>query len=46
LQRAQPTVIVPQRQSSILFSYPVAVPCPGVDSPTFGHGVLNLLVWR
>jgi len=46
LQRAQPTVIVPQRQSSILFSYPVAVPCPGTDSPTFGHGVLNLLVWR
>ncbi|MFH0973372.1 MAG: hypothetical protein V1817_01115 [Candidatus Micrarchaeota archaeon] len=38
---------IPAKESyAIVFNYPIAVPCPDSGSPTFGHGLMNIIVWR
>lgn len=38
--------LLPQPPEAIVYSYPVAVPCPDVDSPTNGLGQVNIIAWR
>jgi hypothetical protein len=38
---------IPSKKSfAVVFNYPVAVPCPGESSPNFGHGLMNIIVWK
>ena len=38
--------LMPQPKQSVLLSYPIAVPCPNVDSFTLGLGVVNVVSWK
>ncbi len=41
-----PVLISTTKRNLVMLNYPVAVPCPNADSPTFGLGMLNVIVWR
>jgi hypothetical protein len=42
-----PTLFNPSRKAyAVIFNFPVAVPCPNEGDPTFGPGILNIIVWR
>ena len=34
------------KRNLVMLNYPVAVPCPNEDSPSFGLGMINVIVWR
>ena len=38
--------LLPQPKQAVVFSYPIAVPCPKKDSPTQGLGEINVIAWR
>lgn len=47
LLRANPPVLdAANIRNLVMLNYPVAVPCPNQDSPTFGLGMLNVIAWR
>lgn len=43
---SHPDTIMPQPKDVVLLSYPIAVPCPDVDSFTRGLGVINVMTWK
>ena len=46
LQQRGGAFVPNERSYAVVFNYPIAVPCPDYDSPTFGHGIMNIIVWR
>ncbi len=43
---ARGTFVPPQQYHAVVFNYPIAVPCPYSYSPTYGTGLLYLIVWK
>ncbi len=35
-----------QPKDAVIYSYPIAVPCPKANSPTSGLGQINVIAWR
>ncbi len=46
LQRRGGAFVPNERSYAVVFNYPIAVPCPSHGSSTFGHGLMNIIVWR